>query len=130
MTAQPKSDARGQTGRRGKLTGPGEGNAVSESTQACKHRASVTQQEPPGATHFSREICLECGAFLRWLPRPETIERQTLNAFKLARLAMHPALSKWERSFVSDISKRRKLSPRQLAVVERLCATYLKGKTQ
>jgi hypothetical protein len=100
----------------------------SAQAQACEHRATVTKQEPPGATHFSREICLECGAFVRWLPKPSTIERRTLNSFCLARLGMCEGLSDWERRFVRDVSKRRKLSPRQQALVERLCEGYLGGQ--
>ena len=112
-----------------KLTGLSQSNSGVALAQACKHRATVTQQEPRGATHFSREICLECGAFVRWLPRPETIERERVNAFRLARLGMCGGLSKWERSFVHHVSQQRKLSPRQQLVLVRLCAQYLEAKT-
>jgi hypothetical protein len=39
--------------------------------QACEHRATVTQRLPDGHLHFSKEICIVYGAFVRWLPRPE-----------------------------------------------------------
>lgn len=112
-----------------KLTGLTQNNSGVSIAQPCKHRATVTQQEPPGATHFSREICLQCGAFVRWLPKPSTIERRTLNSFRLARLGMCEGLPKWERSFVHHVSQQRKLSPKQQALVERLCREYLEAQT-
>lgn len=95
--------------------------------QPCTHSVTVTERLPDGSPHFSKEICIQCGAFVRWLPKPQNVERRTLNSFKLAKLAMVEGLSKWERSFVADISKRRKLSPKQEALVERLCREYLEG---
>ena len=112
-------------GRREKLTGLTQSNSGVSISQACKHRATVTQQEPPGATHFSSEICLNCGAFVRWLPKPSTIERRTLNSFRLARLGMCEGLSPWQRRFVRDVSQQRKLSPKQQQIIDRLCADYL-----
>ena len=96
---------------------------------ACKHQATVTQQEPPGTPHYSREVCLQCGAFLRWLPSPKTIERQKLNAFKLTKLSMHPDLNDWERDFLKSISAQKHLSPKQQAVLDKLVAKYLERKT-
>ena len=98
--------------------------------QACTHKNTVAVREPPGKTHFSKEVCIVCGAFLRWLPRPETLERQRLNAFRLARLAMCNQLSTWERGFVGDVLQCRKLSPQQQEVVAELNAKYLEAKAQ
>ena len=97
--------------------------------QACEHRATVTERLPDTHRHYARLTCAVCGRFLRWLLRPETIERQRLNAFRLAKLAMHPGLSDWERRFVGDVLKLAKLSPRQQALVERLCREYLEKGT-
>jgi hypothetical protein len=68
---------------------------------------------------------------MKWPPKREgalggAIDRRTLNSFSLARLAMCDRLTPWERSFVRDVSQRRKLSPRQQEIVERLCREYLK----
>lgn len=92
--------------------------------QACAHKATVTQRLPDG---HSWEICIQCGAFVRWLPKPETLERQRVNAFKLAKLVMHPYLTSWERQFLRRVSKLKKVSPKQLAVVDRLVRQYLEG---
>jgi hypothetical protein len=62
-----------------------------------------------------------------WIPKPETLARQRFNAFRLVKLAMCDRLSPWERMFVRDVSQRRKLSPKQLAIIDRLCAQYLEA---
>jgi hypothetical protein len=59
-------------------------------------------------------------------PKPENLERQKANAFRLCKLAMCGGLTDWEKQFVADVSKRRKVSPKQQAIVDRLCAQYLK----
>ena len=97
--------------------------------QACEHRATVTQRLPAGHKHFSKEICIQCGAFVRWLPKPETVQRQRLNAFRLARLAMRPDLTGWERQFIRSVGEKKHLSPKQQALVERLCREYLETQT-
>lgn len=82
---------------------------------------------PPGSVHFGKEFCRDCDKVLRFLPKPETVERQKLNGFRLARLGMCGRLTNWERNFVRDVLRRRKLSPKQQAIVDRLVATYLEG---
>jgi hypothetical protein len=96
----------------------------------CAHKFTVTQQEPPGRTHYSREICIQCGRHLRWLPRSANVERRKPNSFRLARLGMCEGLSKGERNFVCDISQRQRISPRQHEILAELCTKYLEGKAQ
>jgi hypothetical protein len=43
---------------------------------------------------------------------------------------MCEALNDWERGFVASVSKFRKLSPKQVALIDRLFARYLKGGAQ
>jgi hypothetical protein len=100
-----------------------------QSYQFCPHTATRTERLPDCHQHYARLTCALCGRFLRWLPRPETIERERVNAFRLARLGMCEGLSKWERSFVHHVSQQRKLSPKQQALLVRLCATYLEAQT-
>ena len=111
-----------------KLTGLHEHNCGHSFAQACGHPVTRTERLPDGSPHHARLTCAICGRFLRWLPKPETLARQRVNAFNLAKLAMHPGLSDWERAFVRDVSKLTKLSPRQGALVVRLCREYLEGK--
>ena len=96
--------------------------------QRCSHSAKKIERMPPGHIHFAAEQCADCGRLLRWLPRPGTIQRRRLNAFRLARLLMCDKLNSWERGFVRDLSQRRKLSPKQQEIIDRLCAQYLEGK--
>lgn len=110
-----------------KLTGLASNNSASSKAQACAHLATRTEQMPAGGAHYAREVCVECGRYVRWLPRPETVERQRVNAFSLAKLSMCEGLSDWERGFVRDVSRQRKLSPKQQALVERLAAEHLEG---
>jgi hypothetical protein len=120
MTEPPgKANAPLAKGRRGKLTGEAE-------YFACSHSATFSELMPPGHPHHTAERCAACGAFIRWLPRPETIERRHLNGFRLAKLAMCAGLDAWERNFVCDVSQQRKLSPRQQEIVNKLAAKYLK----
>ena len=102
------------------------GNAFPQGV--CKHEVTRTARLPDNHVHYAQLLCALCGVHLRWLPRPETIARRRVNAFSLAKLAMTPGLSHWERHFVSDVSKLRRLSPKQETLVARLCATYLEGK--
>jgi hypothetical protein len=74
-----------------------------------------------------RELCEDCGAFLRWVERPGNTEAQKLRAARIARLAMVETLSEWERGFIKSVAKFKKHSPRQIAVIDRMTKDYLKG---
>jgi hypothetical protein len=43
--------------------------------QQCSHSATVSERMPEGHTHHAREVCADCGAFIHWLPKPETLVR-------------------------------------------------------
>jgi hypothetical protein len=100
-----------------------------QSYRFCPHTATRVELMPQGHKHYAMETCAICRRFVRWLPRPETIERARNNAFRLARLAMCSELNSWERGFVRDVARRRKLSPRQQEIVERLCREYLETQS-
>lgn len=100
---------------------------VTRSYQYCPHAATLIQRLPEGGFHYAVERCCSCGAFLGWKAKPQNVERRKLNAFRLARLSMLDCLAEWERNFVRDVSKRRKLSPKQEAIMERLASQYLEG---
>jgi hypothetical protein len=51
--------------------------------------------------------------------------KRRVNAFRLAKLAMRPELSHWERKFVASVAHRPRLTPTQQKIVERLCREYL-----
>jgi hypothetical protein len=92
----------------------------------CAHRTTIVKPTKAPSTHHAALKCADCGAFLRWLPKPETIERRLLTGFKLAKLQMCPGLNAWESEFLQSVSKKGNgLSPKQQAVFDRLCSTYL-----
>jgi len=94
----------------------------------CAHTKTRTEPAPAGSRHHAALKCAACGAFLRWLPRPENVECRKLNGFKLAKLQMHPGLTAWERQFAASLARQgNKFTPKQQAVFDGLCATYLKG---
>src|SRR5436309_718311 len=68
--------------------------------QACGHSITLTERLPDCHQHFARLRCVICWHHLRWLPRPETLSRQRVNAFNLAKLAMCEGLNPWQRRFV------------------------------
>jgi hypothetical protein len=94
--------------------------------QTCEH-ANTRIERLCSGPHHAKEVCTDCGRILRFVPKPETLERRAFNAFCLVKLVMCDRLSPWERMFVRDVSQRRKLSPKQLAIIDRLCALYLKA---
>ena len=108
---------------------PQSNSGVAIAQHVCRHGTTRAALMPQGHKHYAMETCAICGRFIRWSSKPATIERRALNAFRLTRLAMRPDLSDWERRFVGDVSKLAKLSPRQQALVERLCREYLEART-
>jgi hypothetical protein len=113
--------------RREKLTGLPEDKAGSGFAQGCTHGIPRVALMPQGHKHYAMETCAVCGRFLRWLPKPETVQRQRLNAFRLARLAMHLGLTDWERQFIRSVGEKKHISPAANPPI-RLCATYLESK--
>jgi hypothetical protein len=91
----------------------------------CEHNATRLELLPPGSVHHAKEVCMDCDAVLRWIPKPRTIIRRRWNVFRLVKLAMCEGLSPWELSFIHNVSHSRKLSPRQQQKLDALCARYL-----
>jgi len=98
---------------------------LADDSTRCSHLNTVSERLPAGHVHFGKVRCLDCGRFIRWEPKPETIARYRLSGFKLARLAMNSQLNAWERNFVQSLLGHHKLSPRQAAIVERMAKQYL-----
>jgi hypothetical protein len=109
------------------LTGLVEDTSTHASAQACRHPVTRLELMPQGHTHHAREVCALCRRFIRWVAKPGNLERRTLNSFRIAKLSMQEGLTGWEQNFLRDVSKLRKLSPKQQALVTRLAEQYLKG---
>jgi hypothetical protein len=96
----------------------------------CLHSSTVVERLPEGSTHYARLLCKDCRTFLRFLPKPENVERRKLNRYRLAKLQMSPGLTDWERQFVTNLAKlpSGKLSPRQQEVFDRVYADRIEGE--
>ncbi len=94
----------------------------------CTHSATRVVIMPPPRTHYARLECASCRPFLKFLVRPESVERRKLNGFRLGKLAMRPGLNSWQRGFVDSLSKQggNKRAPQQQAVFDELCAIHLR----
>src|SRR6266478_8970255 len=101
--------------------------SITTGVPQCTHSSTATELLPRESQHYAKLKCAGCGAFLRFLPKPENITKWKLNGFKLAKLQMAPGLNQWEREFVQSLAKigNSKLTPKQQEVFDRLCLTYL-----
>jgi hypothetical protein len=96
----------------------------------CSHTNTVITREPSSSYHYAAESCADCGAHLRYLPRPSNINRRASNAKKLEQLQAVHSLSEFECGIVSVLDLGLspdgglKLSPRQQVEFEKLCAKH------
>jgi hypothetical protein len=95
----------------------------------CEHSDTRIQLLANGP-HHAKEICTDCGQVLRWVPKPQTVERQSTNAFRIAKRSMSGSLTSWEREFLKSLSQQRKLSPRQQACLDKIYTERLEGSTR
>jgi hypothetical protein len=96
-----------------------------QSYQFCPHTATRTERMPQAHPHYAREVCTRCGAFIRWLPSPESIERRKMNMFRIAKLLASNYLDAWQRQVVESVSRLRgELSPRQEECLGRIYRRY------
>ena len=93
----------------------------------CQHEETRIAIELPGSVHFAREVCRNCDRVLRWIAKPANVERQRLNGYRIAKLAMSEALNSWERRFISSVAQQRRLSPKQQAKLDQLCDKFQIG---
>jgi hypothetical protein len=76
--------------------------------------------------HHAKKICADCGKFMGWFPKPETIERERENAEILTAISKIPDLPEWERNFVRGLITQKHMSPRQRAKLLQLRDLLLK----
>ena len=88
-------------------------------------RFQVKDAPPP---HNQKLVCSGCDRFIKWLPKPKTIERH--QNLKLRLETLKDKTSGWGAIFVNDLTKNLriserdgkifKLSPRQLECLEKI----------
>jgi hypothetical protein len=88
----------------------------------CQHGRTRVELMPHGFPHHGRLVCTACGAFLGWATKPANVERQRLNGYRIAKLAMIEGLTDWELGFIKSIGAQRKLSPKQQGILDELVA--------
>jgi hypothetical protein len=93
----------------------------------CEHTSTTTEFLSQQSRHYAKLKCSLCGAFLKFLPRPENVERRKLNSFRLLKLQMCGRLNSWEQEFVESLIKQanNKLTPKQQSVFDRLYLNHL-----
>lgn len=89
---------------------------------ACQHHRKKLELTPAGP-HYGKLICLDCGAFAGWAPKPETVARQVWNQETLERLKA-ANLTEWEKQFLLSVEKQGRLSPKQQSVLDKMRRQY------
>lgn len=100
-------------------------SVVQDRPRTCQHRTVLVEYLPPESVHFAHEVCARCRRHVRWIAKPATIARRGLTAFRLAKLAMCSSLSACESTFIRSVSEQRKLSPKQLEIIDRIASQHL-----
>jgi hypothetical protein len=88
----------------------------------CAHSHRAELKERPSSIHYAREICSDCGRFLRWVPNPKTLLQRERNAQILTALSKRVDLDEWTREFVRSVSQLKSLSPKQQQILNKLDA--------
>lgn len=89
----------------------------------CDH-TRTTFIPTPELIHHGKTVCADCGTFLGWVKKPETIERDKANTAAIARLKDRN-LTEWEKGFILSLEKQgRGFSPKQQAKLDKLAETY------
>ena len=90
----------------------------------CPH-TEVEFIPTPQFKHHGKEVCRKCGQFVRWVPKPETLERLKRIREEVGRLK-DVRLTDWESEFVLSVEKAKgKMSPKQAEIWEKLKTKYL-----
>jgi len=90
---------------------------------SCEHPESEFVPTPE-LIHHGKNVCVQCGAFLGWAKKPETIEKEKRNAAILAMLETQ-RLTEWEKGFVLSLEKQgRHFSPKQQETLDNINLRY------
>jgi hypothetical protein len=100
-------------------------NVIEHAT--CVHPRTRLELLRPGAAHYARTICVDCGRQVCWVPHRRNVERRQRNAINLEKLLRSNQLTDWERGFCEG-TRGNRISPRQQAVLNQLVQKYLEGE--
>lgn len=89
----------------------------------CEH-PNTRFVETPELTHHGKDTCVDCGAFVRWVPKPANVTRDAENMRVIHELWKKP-LTAWEKEFCMTLERKgRGFSPKQLVILEKLKSAY------
>lgn len=92
--------------------------------KGCDH-SSTRFVLTPDTQHYGKNLCVACGTFLRWVKKPENIERDAETGRRIVDLRGRAFLSEWEGAFISSLDGNgAKLSPKQRDVLNRIWEKY------
>lgn len=97
--------------------------------------ADHLDKKPAPLPHHQKLICGSCGQFIRWLPKPETAQKQARLLATLERLIKQPLVG-WDGIFVRDLYRRSRrrslhLTQKQIDQLTRIVHIYLqKGENR
>jgi hypothetical protein len=79
----------------------------------------------PELKHHGKEVCQVCGAFFRWMPKPENVEARRKDEQRIVVLRSNEQLTAWERGFIASLDTQGpKRSPKQVATLTKLAEKY------
>lgn len=89
----------------------------------CLHQ-TVRTVVLENSIHYGKEVCAVCGAYLRFIPKPENVEKR--NRFKeMAQELWNRNMNPFDRKFVLDQEKAAfHMSPKQEAYFNVVYARY------
>jgi hypothetical protein len=91
----------------------------------CIHARTHVELMPPGAQHYGRVVCEDCGKQLCWKPSPANVDRRRRNTVNLNKLLGTHRLTEWEKGFCQALIDNPRLSPRQQRCLDGLVSKYL-----
>lgn len=87
---------------------------------SCGHTGLNLVRMPDYSLHYAARRCGQCDTFRGWEPKPENQNKQQRWQTTISQLLKLPSLSQWEREFLTSLQGSRSLSPKQLAVVQKI----------
>lgn len=75
---------------------------------------------PELTTHYAKLTCDGCGRFIKWIGKPESEQKRQQLSNIIHRLLEDLTLTRWERDFLGKLSNQKKISPKQLELINKI----------
>jgi hypothetical protein len=90
----------------------------------CGSSRITLVQIPSYTTHDEARRYGVCDRFSGWEPKPENQQKRQQHKKAIVALLKSAQLAEWERIFLTEISKQKRLSPKQQAFLEQFAARF------